>query len=181
MKSFQNWPGISSTSGGGPSRMTRSSKPFASRFPANDSRRRRRRGGRGGGERRRCRRSCSSARMPPRGRRRRSPRLGSIDDRRPAVARVRLVTPGRRFRELLSTGETILVPGAYNALVARVLEQAGFGAIYTEGLRSRRRHIRAAGHWDHDRHRDDRARRTDHREPVAVPSSRTPTPATASW
>ena len=43
------------------------------------------------------------------------------------------MTPGRRFRELLSTGETILVPGAYNALVARVLEQAGFGAIYTGG------------------------------------------------
>ena len=37
MKSFQNWPGSSSTSGGGPSRIRRSSKPFASRFPANDS------------------------------------------------------------------------------------------------------------------------------------------------
>ena len=37
MKSFQNWPGSSSTSGGGPSRMRRSSKPCASRFPANDS------------------------------------------------------------------------------------------------------------------------------------------------
>ena len=35
--SFQNWPGISSTSGGGPSRISRSSKPFASRLPANDS------------------------------------------------------------------------------------------------------------------------------------------------
>ena len=37
MKSFQNWPGTSATSGGGPSRISRSSKPFASRLPANDS------------------------------------------------------------------------------------------------------------------------------------------------
>ncbi len=37
MKSFQNWPGISGSSGGGPSRIRRSSNPFASRFPANDS------------------------------------------------------------------------------------------------------------------------------------------------
>ena len=37
MKSIQNWPGISSTSGFGPSRIRRSSKPFASSVPANDS------------------------------------------------------------------------------------------------------------------------------------------------
>ena len=37
MKSIQNWPGISGTSGGGPSRIRRSSKPLASRVPANDS------------------------------------------------------------------------------------------------------------------------------------------------
>jgi 2-methylisocitrate lyase-like PEP mutase family enzyme len=43
------------------------------------------------------------------------------------------VTPARRLRELLSTGQTVLVPGAYNALVARVLEQAGFEVIYTGG------------------------------------------------
>ena len=43
------------------------------------------------------------------------------------------MTPARRLRELLSTGETILVPGAYNALVARVLEQAGFEVIYAGG------------------------------------------------
>jgi 2-methylisocitrate lyase-like PEP mutase family enzyme len=39
---------------------------------------------------------------------------------------------GRRLRELLA-GETILVPGAYNALVARVLEDAGFPAVYAGG------------------------------------------------
>ena len=37
MKSFQNWPGTSGTSGAGPSRISRSSKPFASSVPANDS------------------------------------------------------------------------------------------------------------------------------------------------
>src|SRR4051794_35117243 len=37
MKSFQNWPGSSSCSGGGPRRMSRSSNPFSSSVPANDS------------------------------------------------------------------------------------------------------------------------------------------------
>ena len=37
MKSIQNWPGISATSGGGPRRISRSSKPLASSVPANDS------------------------------------------------------------------------------------------------------------------------------------------------
>ncbi len=37
MKSIQNWPGTSGSAGGGPSRMSRSSNPFASRVPANDS------------------------------------------------------------------------------------------------------------------------------------------------
>jgi hypothetical protein len=37
MKSFQNSPGSSSTSGGGVSRMRRSSNPYGSSVPANDS------------------------------------------------------------------------------------------------------------------------------------------------
>ena len=37
MKSFQNWPGSSSVSAGGWSRISRSSKPFSSSAPANDS------------------------------------------------------------------------------------------------------------------------------------------------
>ena len=37
MKSIQNWPGTSGSAGGGPRRIRRSSKPFASRLPANDS------------------------------------------------------------------------------------------------------------------------------------------------
>ena len=90
------------------------------------------------------------------------------------------MTPGRRFRELLSTGETILVPGAYNALVARVLEQAGFGAIYTEGYGAA-----AATYGLPDIGIMTGTEMTEHvariTVSVAVPSSRTPTPATASW
>ena len=37
MKSIQNWPGISGSSGGGPRRISRSSKPCASRLPAKHS------------------------------------------------------------------------------------------------------------------------------------------------
>ncbi len=37
MKSFQNCPGSSGSSGGGASRISRSSKPFSSSVPANDS------------------------------------------------------------------------------------------------------------------------------------------------
>ncbi len=37
MKSFQNWPGTSGSAGGGARRIVASSKPFASKVPANDS------------------------------------------------------------------------------------------------------------------------------------------------
>ena len=37
MKSIQNWPGISGSAGAGPRRISRSSKPFASSVPANNS------------------------------------------------------------------------------------------------------------------------------------------------
>jgi 2-methylisocitrate lyase-like PEP mutase family enzyme len=43
------------------------------------------------------------------------------------------VSRAGRLRELLAAGETILVPGAYDALVARVLEDEGFPAIYAGG------------------------------------------------
>lgn len=39
----------------------------------------------------------------------------------------------KRLRERLSTGQVLVVPGAYNALVARVFEQAGFEAVYAGG------------------------------------------------
>lgn len=43
------------------------------------------------------------------------------------------MTPARRLRDRLATGEVLLVGGAYNALVARIYEQAGFEALYTGG------------------------------------------------
>jgi len=39
----------------------------------------------------------------------------------------------RRLRELLKTGETLVVPGCYNALSAKILEKAGFPAVYMTG------------------------------------------------
>jgi 2-methylisocitrate lyase-like PEP mutase family enzyme len=38
-----------------------------------------------------------------------------------------------RLRELMACGPTLYVPGCYNAMSARVLESAGFGAIYMTG------------------------------------------------
>src|SRR3954452_13527064 len=43
------------------------------------------------------------------------------------------VGPGR-LRELLDGGEPVLAPGAYDALSARMAEQAGFGAVYMTGF-----------------------------------------------
>jgi 2-methylisocitrate lyase-like PEP mutase family enzyme len=38
-----------------------------------------------------------------------------------------------RLRSLLATGEPLFVPGCYNALTARILEHAGFPAVYMTG------------------------------------------------
>jgi carboxyvinyl-carboxyphosphonate phosphorylmutase len=40
----------------------------------------------------------------------------------------------RRLRELLAGGETVVAPGAYDALSARLIEQAGFPAVYMTGF-----------------------------------------------
>ena len=39
-------------------------------------------------------------------------------------------TPRSRLRELLASDETLIVPGAYDALSARLIEAAGFDALY---------------------------------------------------
>ena len=44
------------------------------------------------------------------------------------------VDAGRRLRELLTAGETLLAPGAYDALSARLVEAAGFPAVYMTGF-----------------------------------------------
>ncbi|MEK9672048.1 MAG: isocitrate lyase/PEP mutase family protein [Rhodospirillaceae bacterium] len=38
-----------------------------------------------------------------------------------------------RLREMLKTGKTIVVPGCYNALSAKILEKVGFPAVYMTG------------------------------------------------
>ncbi|WAL63458.1 oxaloacetate decarboxylase [Amycolatopsis cynarae] len=42
--------------------------------------------------------------------------------------------PRRRLRELLAAGDPLVAPGAYDALSARLIEQAGFGAVYMTGF-----------------------------------------------
>ncbi|RBY91089.1 oxaloacetate decarboxylase [Blastococcus sp. TF02A-30] len=42
--------------------------------------------------------------------------------------------PRARLRELLSGPEPLIAPGAYDALSARLVEQAGFGAVYMTGF-----------------------------------------------
>jgi 2-methylisocitrate lyase-like PEP mutase family enzyme len=44
-----------------------------------------------------------------------------------------LQRPTTRLRQLIAAGPTLYVPGCYNAMSARVLESAGFGAIYMTG------------------------------------------------
>jgi carboxyvinyl-carboxyphosphonate phosphorylmutase len=43
-------------------------------------------------------------------------------------------TPRSRLRELMSTASPLLAPGAYDALSARLIEQAGFDAVYMTGF-----------------------------------------------
>jgi 2,3-dimethylmalate lyase len=39
-----------------------------------------------------------------------------------------------RLRELLDSGQTILAPGAFDPLAARLVEEAGFPAVYMTGF-----------------------------------------------
>jgi 2-methylisocitrate lyase-like PEP mutase family enzyme len=43
------------------------------------------------------------------------------------------MNPAQRLREQLATPGLLVVPGAYDALGARLIEQAGFGAVYMTG------------------------------------------------
>ena len=43
-------------------------------------------------------------------------------------------TPRARLRELLSAARPLVAPGAYDALSARLIEQAGFDAVYMTGF-----------------------------------------------
>jgi len=41
--------------------------------------------------------------------------------------------PGERLRALIAAHRPLVVPGCYNALSARILEEAGFEAVYMSG------------------------------------------------
>lgn len=43
-------------------------------------------------------------------------------------------SPRRRLRELLAGGEPVVAPGSYDALSARLVEQAGFDVVYMTGF-----------------------------------------------
>src|SRR5437879_7048886 len=45
----------------------------------------------------------------------------------------RKVAPARAFRRLLEGPELIVAPGAYDAITARLIEQAGFPLVYMTG------------------------------------------------
>lgn len=44
-----------------------------------------------------------------------------------------MMTRGKRLRELLAREEILIVPGAYDALTARMIEKVGFDAVYMTG------------------------------------------------
>jgi methylisocitrate lyase len=44
-----------------------------------------------------------------------------------------MLTRGKRLRELLAREEILIVPGAYDALTARMIEKVGFDALYMTG------------------------------------------------
>ena len=53
--------------------------------------------------------------------------------------------PGpRRLRQLLAGSEPVLAPGVFNALGARLVEEAGFPAVYMTGFGTAACHARPA-------------------------------------
>ena len=43
------------------------------------------------------------------------------------------MTKAKKLRKLLTSGKIVMAPGAYDAWSARVVEQAGFNAVYMTG------------------------------------------------
>ena len=43
------------------------------------------------------------------------------------------MTQARRFRALLERGGMVVAPGAYDCITAKLIEQAGFDAVYMTG------------------------------------------------
>ena len=51
------------------------------------------------------------------------------------------ISAGARLRELIAAPEILVAPGAYDAITARVLDRAGFGAIYMTGAGTVNAHL----------------------------------------
>ena len=66
-----------------------------------------------------------------------------LPDQRRRMERVSAASPGRVLRDRLARGDVLVVPGAFDALTARLLERAGFEAHLPRRLRGRRRHASA--------------------------------------
>jgi 2-methylisocitrate lyase-like PEP mutase family enzyme len=77
-----------------------------------------------------------------------------------------------RLRELLSRGESLVVPGCYNALSGRILAEVGFPALYMTGYGTS---LSLLGMPDAGL-----ATMTEMHLNARCPSSRTPTTATAT-
>jgi methylisocitrate lyase len=50
-------------------------------------------------------------------------------------------SPGARLRQLIDAPEILVAPGAYDAITARVIEQAGFPAVYMTGAGTVNAHL----------------------------------------
>jgi 2,3-dimethylmalate lyase len=62
-------------------------------------------------------------------------RAGLATQGRPVTARLTRRPGGpRRLRDLLDSGQTIVAPGAFDPLSARLVEEAGFPAVYMTGF-----------------------------------------------
>ena len=42
-------------------------------------------------------------------------------------------SPGRKLRDLIATGETILIPGAHDPLMGKILQRMGFKVLSVAG------------------------------------------------
>jgi 2-methylisocitrate lyase-like PEP mutase family enzyme len=49
------------------------------------------------------------------------------------------MTQASRFRALLHRDGMVVAPGAYDCITAKLIEQAGFAAVYMTGAGTRRR------------------------------------------
>ncbi len=79
------------------------------------------------------------------------------------------MSQSRKLRELLATGDIIMAPGAPDSLAARLVERAGFPAIYMTRLRRDGQPARPAGHRSSHPDRDETTHARDMVRAVTIP------------